>query len=112
MFKSRFMLAGLFLMLGLQVALAQTIVPAPPEFTLDKKLPGEDQFSWSRPTFSPNSKYVAAFAHTGKVVTVWDVASGEKMAEVKESVEGFDGVDGFAFSNDGTQLILMRKTCR
>jgi len=109
MFKSRFKWVGLFLLLGLQMAVAQTIVPAPPEFTLDKKLAGEDQFSWSRPTFSPDSKYVAAFAHTGKVVTVWDVAGGEKVAEVKESVEGFDGVDGFAFSNDGTQLILMRK---
>jgi hypothetical protein len=106
MFKLRIAWLGLFLMLGLQAALAQVVVP---KFTLDKTLPGEDQFSWSRPTFSPDSKFVAAFAHSTKTVTVWNVKSGEKVAEVKDSVEGFDGVDGFAFTNDGSQLILMRK---
>ena len=109
MFNFKFAWLGLFLLFALNAVVAEPIVPAPPEFTLDKTLPGEDQFSWSRPTFSPNSKYVAAFAHTTKTVTVWDVASGEKVAEIKDSVEGFDGVDGFAFSNDGSQLILMRK---
>jgi len=89
-------------------SISQEIAPAPPEFTLHKQLEGTDQFSWSRPTFSPDSKYVAAFAHTGKVVTVWDVASGKVVGTVKPEDHGFDGVDGFEFSNDGTQLLMMR----
>ncbi len=96
---------GLCLISGVQ---AQTIVPAPPVFTLDKQLPGEDQFSWSRPTFSGNSKFVAAFAHTTKTVTVWDVASGKVAGTVPLEAHGFDGVDGFEFTNDGAQLIMMR----
>lgn len=96
---------GLCLMTGAQ---AQTIVPVPPEFTLDKQLQGEDQFSWARPTFSGNSKFVAAFAHTSKTVTVWDVATGQVAGTVALEAHGFDGVDGFEFTNDGAQLIMMR----
>ncbi len=110
MSQSRFIFTflSLFVLASSQLSLAQPVVPKPPEFTLHKQLPGEDQFSWSRPTFSPDSKYVAAFAHTSKTVTVWEVASGKVVGQIKDSVEGFDGVDGFEFSNDGTQLIMMR----
>ena len=109
LFKFFSVLLSLVALIGFQASLAQEVVPVPPQFTLDKKLPGEDPFSWTRPIFSPNGKYVAAFAHSNKTVTVWDVASGEVVAEVKDSVEGFDGVDGFDFNLDGTQLILLRR---
>lgn len=108
-FSSIFCFLSLLLLLGLQPVLAQPVVPAPPQFTLDKQLPGEDQFSWLRPTFSPNGKYVAAFAQTAKNVTVWDVASGKVVGEVKPEAHGIDSPDGLEFTTDGSQLIMMRK---
>lgn len=110
MFKTHLSISliSLLLLVGAQAAVAAPVVPAPPQFTLDKQLPGEDQYSWARATFSPDSKYVGAFAHTTKTVTVWDVASGKVVGTVKADAHGFDGVDGFEFNANGSQLIMMR----
>lgn len=105
-----FSLAVLYLALALpSLAQQQPVVSVPPEYVLDKQLPGEDPFSISRPTFSPDGLQVAAFIHGSRVLTVWDVKSGKVLAEVPESVHGFIGVDGLEFSTNGKNLLLLLK---
>lgn len=104
----RFSMLFLLFVLSLPAWAQQPIVPVPPKFTLDKQLTGEDQFSVSRPTFSVDSKLVAAFMHSTKTVTVWDTSTGKVVGEVKGEAHGFDGVDGLEFSNDASQVILIR----
>lgn len=89
-------------------AQAQTITPVPPDFVEPRQLPGEDPFAIDKPTFSRDGAYVAAFMHSPKTVRVWDVKTGEMVAEVADSVHGLDAVDGLEFSADGKQLLLLR----
>lgn len=102
----------LFCIVSLVVALpglAQPIVSIPPEYILDKQLPGEDPFSISRPTFSPDGLHVAAFIHGSRILTVWDVKTGKVEAEIPESVHSFIGVDGLEFSTNGKNLLMLLK---
>jgi len=86
------------------------IVPIPPELVLDKQLPGEDVWWIWRPTFSPDNKYVAAFMHTTRVITVWDTSEAKVIKEIPDSVHKMDALDGMEFTNDGKQLILLRNS--
>ncbi len=105
----RLTFVSFFLLLLSGWALAQTkIVPTPPKFVQPQQLPGEDQFSIARPTFSPKSDYLAAFMHSTKKLTVWETATAKIVAEVAQDIHGFDGVDGLEFSNDGKALIMLR----
>ncbi|MBI3930337.1 MAG: WD40 repeat domain-containing protein [Armatimonadetes bacterium] len=97
----------LFLCLVLPAA-AEVIVPVPPEFILDKQLPGEDPFAVDKPCFSPDGKLVAGLMHSSRKVTVWDIAAGKVVAEIPDSVHGLDAVDGLDFSNDGKLLLMLR----
>jgi WD40 repeat protein len=103
-------LAIFFLALAVpSLAQQQPTVAIPPEYILDKQLPGEDPFSISRPTFSPDGLQVAAFIHGARQLTVWDVKTGKVLAEIPESVHGFIGVDGLEFSTNGKNLLLLLK---
>lgn len=96
----------LLLLLCAPVLAREEIIPVPPDFVLDKQLPGEDPFWIERPTFSPDGKLVAAFLN--KTVTVWDVKSGQVVATVAAEVHGMDALDGLEFNNDATRLLLLR----
>ena len=87
---------------------AKPIVPVPPDYVLDKQLPGEDAFDIAKPVFSPNNAFVAAFMHSSHTLTVWDTKSGKVVAQLEQTVHGLDSVDGLEFSPDGKQLLLMR----
>lgn len=84
------------------------IVPVPPDFELDKQLPGEDPYWIIRPTFSPDGKYVVSFFNGSKKLTVWEVASGKVLKEYGEDVHKLDSVDGMEWTLDGKQIILLR----
>jgi WD40 repeat protein len=107
----RFLLLSVFFLLPSSLAWAQqpAIVSMPPEYVLDKQLPGEDPFSISRPTFDPAGLHVAAFMHSTRVLTVWDVKTGKVVAEIPETVHKMDGVDSLEFSTNGKNLLMVRK---
>lgn len=109
MLKRLLLFSILSLSLGGVSALAQPIVPIPPDYVLDKQLPGEDPFSISRPTFAPDGLHVAAFVHSTRLLTVWDVKTGKVVAEIPEGVHGFGGVDGLEFSTNGKNLLMLLK---
>jgi hypothetical protein len=110
MLKRIIHLSLLFLVLAASApAQQQPIAPIPPEYILDKQLPGEDQFSISRPTFSPDGQHLAAFIHGTRVLTVWNVKTGKVVAEIPESVHTFIGVDGLEFSTSGKNLLMLLK---
>ena len=85
------------------------VQPVVPEYTLDKQLPGEDAFSISRPTFDPEGLKVAAFIHSSRLLTVWDVKTGKVLAEVPETVHKMAGVDSLEFSTNGKNLLMILK---
>ncbi len=87
---------------------AAPVMPHPPRFVQLKQLEGNDPFSIQRPVFSDDSRYVAAWVHSSKTLTVWDVKTGKVVARVPESVHGLDSVDGLEFSLDGKKLITLR----
>lgn len=94
--------------LALPVAAKDEIVPVPPDFVLDKQLPGSDPYWIERPTFSPDGKVVVGFFNGSKMLTVWDVATGQVLKEIGPDVHGLDSIDGMEFTLDGKQLILLR----
>ncbi|MGE0493343.1 MAG: WD40 repeat domain-containing protein [Vulcanimicrobiota bacterium] len=99
----------IFLLVLLTSALAMAeVVPVPPQFVEPVQLPGEDPFSISKPAFSPDGAYVAAYIHGAKMLTVWDVKTQKVVAEIPESVHGVDSPDGLDFSLDGKHLLLLR----
>ena len=78
----------IFLLVLLTSAMAMAeVVPVPPRFIDPVQLPGEDPFSISKPAFSPDGAYVAAFVHGAKMLTVWDVKTQKVVAEIPESVK-------------------------
>ena len=109
MLKRLLLLSILGLGLGGFPAPAQPIIPIPPDYILDKQLPGEDPFSIARPTFAPDGLHVAAFIHSTRLLTVWDVKTGKVVAEIPEGVHGFSGVDGLEFSTNGKNLLMLLK---
>ena len=109
MFKRILPLGLLWIALSTLGWAQQPIVPIPPEYILDKQLPGEDPFSISRPTFAPDGLHVAAFIHSTRLLTVWDVKTGKVVAEIPEAVHSFIGVDGLEFSTNGKNLLMLLK---
>jgi len=101
----------LLFLLSFSVSYAASTVAAvtsvTPDYVLDKQLPGEDPYWVYRPIFSPDGKYAAGFLHSPHKIIIWDLAAGKIIKEVEESVHGMPGLDGWAFSKDGTQLILI-----
>ena len=105
------LLLGLTLAVGSGVpATAAPVVPVPPEYVQDKQLPGEDPFSIEKPAFSPDNRYVAAFMHGSKKLTVWDTKTGQVVKEFGEDVHKMDSLDGLEWSKDGKLLILLRNS--
>lgn len=98
----------LLLALALPVAAKDEIVPVPPDFVLDKQLPGSDPYWIERPTFSPDGKVVVGFFNGSKMLTVWDVATGQVLKEIGPDIHGLDSIDGMEFTRDGKQLMLLR----
>lgn len=92
------------------VTAQEKIVPCPPDYIQipDKQLAGEDPYEIGKSVFSPKNDYVAAFFYTTKVLTVWEVKTGQVVAQIPDSVHGMDALDGLEFTNDGQQLILLR----
>ncbi|MEW6281339.1 MAG: hypothetical protein AB1758_22200, partial [Candidatus Eremiobacterota bacterium] len=87
------------------------IVPTPPEFVLDKQLPGEDPYWIYRPTFSPDGKLVAGFMSSSRILTVWDVKTGQVLKQIGPEVHLYpDSLDGLEFSLDGSQLLTLRSS--
>lgn len=100
----------ILLILLAPVTAQEKIVPCPPEYVQipDKQLPGEDPYEISKVVFSPKNDYVAAFFHTTKTFTVWEVKTAQVVAQIPDSVHGLDACDGLEFTDDGKQLIAMR----
>lgn len=98
----------ILIVLALPTLARDEILPVPPDFVLDKQLPGSDPYWMYRPTFSPDGKYLVAFVTGTKVLNVYDVASGQLVKELGEDVHKMDAMDGMEFTRDGKQLILMR----
>ncbi len=96
------------ILLGLVLPLRAEIVPVPPDFELDKQLPGSDPYWIIRPTFSYDGKYIAGFFNSTKVLTVWEVASGKVVKEIGPGVHKLDSIDGLEFTLDSKQIILLR----
>ncbi len=87
---------------------AQTATgPVPPDFILDKQLPGEDPYWMYRPQFSPDGKHAACFASSPKKIVIWNLDEGKIEKEIEESVHGMPGLDGYTYSKDGKMLILI-----
>lgn len=106
--RSRILLTLIWLLALLPALAKDEIIPTPPDFVLDKQLPGSDPYWIERPTFSPDGKVVAGFFNGSKMLTVWDVASGQVLKEIGPDVHQLDSIDGLEFSHDGTHLILLR----
>lgn len=87
---------------------AQTAAgPVPPDFILEKSLPGEDPYWMYRPQFSPDAKHAACFASSSHRIVIWNLETAKIEKEIEESVHGMPGLDGYTYSNDGKMLILI-----
>ncbi|MBP7866140.1 MAG: hypothetical protein KA419_09340 [Acidobacteria bacterium] len=88
-------------------AAPEKIVPCPPDFVLEKELPGEDPFWVYRPTFSPDGLTAAGFLHSSHKILIWDLKTAKVIKEYDESVHGMPALDGFEYTADGKMLILI-----
>lgn len=105
---SLLILTSLFALLLIKPCAAQTAAGAvPPDFILDKQLPGEDPYWMYRPQFSPDGKHAACFAHSSHKIIIWNLDEGKIEKEIEESVHGMPGLDGYVYSKDGKMIILI-----
>ncbi len=87
----------------------QSMMPTAPELKLVKTLKGEDSYSILRPSFSRDGKYLAAELSTTKTIRIWNVSTGEVLADIPPTLLYGDSrlVDGLEFTPDGKQIIAM-----
>jgi WD40 repeat protein len=86
---------------------APVISAVPPDFILDKQLPGEDPYWVYRPVFSPDGRFAAGFLHSSHKIIIWNLEEGKIIKEIDESVHGMPALDGWEYSRDGKMLLLI-----
>ena len=99
--KFRTILCTLLLAAAPAFAKPEPIVPVPPDYVLDKQLEGEDPFDISKPVFSQDNSFVAAFMSSPHLLNVWETKTGKIVASIQENVHGMDAADGLEFTPDG-----------
>ena len=98
---------SMVLFLSLQSHAAKGVVPRPPQFVMQKQLPGQDPYWVYRPTFSPDNRYAAGFLHSSKKIIIWDLKEDRIETQIPQSMHGMPGLDGYEFSKDGKNLLLI-----